>query len=234
MCLIAVAWRSHPRYRLALIANRDEFHARAGAPAVPDPKRRTLRRTRPAAGRQLVAGVDARTVAAVTNVRAGPDSGSGTALTRLAGARLRASRCHGAAWIRVACSPTRTSTAASTCCAGTATRSQFASNHPHFGTHPVAPGLHAMSNGAFDAPWPKSGHATRRWRDGWHRHRRIPRARSMPRSWRRCSTRSPTPRPRRMRPARHRRRPGSGTRSVAAVRARRALRHALQHGGAGR
>ena len=36
----------------------------------------------------------------------------------------------------------------------------FASNHPA-GTHRnVAPGVHAMSNGAFDAPWPKSMHAT--------------------------------------------------------------------------
>jgi len=37
----------------------------------------------------------------------------------------------------------------------------FASNHPGFVTQPVAPGLHAMSNGAFDASWPKSGHATK-------------------------------------------------------------------------
>lgn len=33
MCLIALSWRSHPRYVLALAANRDEFHARATAPA---------------------------------------------------------------------------------------------------------------------------------------------------------------------------------------------------------
>ena len=37
----------------------------------------------------------------------------------------------------------------------------FASNHPHPTYASVSPGLHAMSNGAFDAPWPKSGHATR-------------------------------------------------------------------------
>src|SRR3546814_258443 len=36
-----------------------------------------------------------------------------------------------------------------------------ASNHPRFARHPVAPGLHAVSNGAFDAPWPKSNLASR-------------------------------------------------------------------------
>lgn len=33
MCLVFVAWRAHPRYRLVVAANRDEFHARPTAPA---------------------------------------------------------------------------------------------------------------------------------------------------------------------------------------------------------
>src|SRR5580693_9061110 len=33
MCLILVAWRAHPDYPLVVAANRDEFHARAAAPA---------------------------------------------------------------------------------------------------------------------------------------------------------------------------------------------------------
>jgi len=33
MCLILLAWRVHPRYRLVLAANRDEFHARTSAAA---------------------------------------------------------------------------------------------------------------------------------------------------------------------------------------------------------
>lgn len=33
MCLIAVAWQSHPDYPLIVLANRDEFHARPAAPA---------------------------------------------------------------------------------------------------------------------------------------------------------------------------------------------------------
>ena len=32
MCLLVLAWRRHPRYRLLVAANRDEFHARPAAP----------------------------------------------------------------------------------------------------------------------------------------------------------------------------------------------------------
>ena len=43
-----------------------------------------------------------------------------------------------------------------------------ASNHPTHRDAPVAPGIHAMSNGGFDAPWPKSMAATRAL-DAWLR-----------------------------------------------------------------
>ncbi|HEX7047252.1 MAG TPA: NRDE family protein [Gammaproteobacteria bacterium] len=33
MCLLAIAWKTHPRYRLIFAGNRDEFHARPAAPA---------------------------------------------------------------------------------------------------------------------------------------------------------------------------------------------------------
>ena len=33
MCLIALAWQAHPAYALALVGNRDEFHARPTLPA---------------------------------------------------------------------------------------------------------------------------------------------------------------------------------------------------------
>jgi len=32
MCLLVLAWQVHPRYRLVVAANRDEFHARPAAP----------------------------------------------------------------------------------------------------------------------------------------------------------------------------------------------------------
>jgi uncharacterized protein with NRDE domain len=31
MCLVAFAWKSHPRWRLVLAGNRDEFHGRPTA-----------------------------------------------------------------------------------------------------------------------------------------------------------------------------------------------------------
>jgi uncharacterized protein with NRDE domain len=33
MCLVLLAWQAHPRWRLVVAANRDEFHARPTAPA---------------------------------------------------------------------------------------------------------------------------------------------------------------------------------------------------------
>lgn len=70
MCLILAAWRAAPGYRLVVAANRDEFHARAAAPA-------QFWDDRPAilAGRDLQAlgtwmGVDRRgRFGAVTNYR---------------------------------------------------------------------------------------------------------------------------------------------------------------------
>jgi uncharacterized protein with NRDE domain len=70
MCLIAVAWRSHPRFPLIIAANRDEFHAR--------PTRAVHRWDTPqglVAGRDLEAGgtwlgaSPTGRIAAITNVR---------------------------------------------------------------------------------------------------------------------------------------------------------------------
>ena len=35
MCLLVLAWRIHPHFRLVVAANRDEFHARPAAPLAP-------------------------------------------------------------------------------------------------------------------------------------------------------------------------------------------------------
>ncbi|MDR3671700.1 MAG: NRDE family protein [Holophaga sp.] len=70
MCLILVAWQTHPEFPLVVAANRDEFYARPSAPAGPWPEDPRVQ-----GGRDLEAGgtwlglrADGR-MAAVTNVR---------------------------------------------------------------------------------------------------------------------------------------------------------------------
>lgn len=76
MCVVAVAWRAHPRWRLIVAGNRDELHARASAPLA-----RWNDGSDIIAGRDLVSGggwmgvSDAGRFAVVTNIRNadGPD-----------------------------------------------------------------------------------------------------------------------------------------------------------------
>ncbi|MBB1060732.1 NRDE family protein [Marilutibacter spongiae] len=161
MCLIALAWKAHPRYTLAVIANRDELHARPAAPAGFDPERRDIY-----GGRDLVAGgswllaSSRRRFSAVTNVRAGRPEG---ASPRSRGALVHdfvAGEYDTASWLS-GLSVTADDYGRFNQLAWDGDRLGFASNHPGFVARDVAPGLHAMSNGAFDAPWPKSGHASR-------------------------------------------------------------------------
>ncbi|MBJ6984517.1 NRDE family protein [Luteimonas sp. MC1750] len=160
MCLIALAWRQHRHWPLVIAANRDEFHARPTADAGLDPDDPTVY-----GGRDLVQGggwlqVSARgRLAAVTNVR---DGLGAWAQPRSRGWLVR--------------DFVRGDLSASDFAAGPAAETGYgafnallwdgsmlvhASNHPGMQHGNVAPGIHAMSNGAFDAPWPKSMAATR-------------------------------------------------------------------------
>lgn len=169
MCLIALAWRAHPRYRLALIANRDEAHARAAVPAGVDPDDPTLYGGRDllAGGSWLLASTHTR-LAAVTNVRAGAAEGT---MPRSRGALVRnfaGGRDASNAFID-ALAPHAAEYGRFNLLAWDGESLGFASNHPGFRTQDVAPGFHAMSNGPFDAPWPKSSHAVaalKAWLDG--------------------------------------------------------------------
>ncbi|HBK56304.1 MAG TPA: hypothetical protein DDZ76_08500 [Xanthomonadales bacterium] len=160
MCLIAFAWRDHPRYRLALIANRDEFHARPTAPAGRDAHAPDLvgGRDLQAGGGWLMASGRGR-LAAVTNVRV-PDrrvvlrSRGDLVLDYVRdsiegvvyGQALRAQASDFAPFNLLLW-------------AGDELR--FVGNHPEFSTWPVAPGRHAMTNGPMDQLWHKSSRAVR-------------------------------------------------------------------------
>ncbi|KGQ18128.1 NRDE domain containing protein [Lysobacter dokdonensis DS-58] len=161
MCLIAVGFRAHPRWTLAVIANRDEFHGRPAAPAGPDPEFPQVfgGRDLEAGGSWLLASAQRR-FTAVTNVRAGLNPESAP--------RSRGALVRGFATGAIAANEYTASLSDTAgdygrfnllCWDGDALH--FATNHPRFETHAVGDGIHAMSNGAFDAPWPKSGRATR-------------------------------------------------------------------------
>ena len=168
MCLIAVGWRAHPRWRLAIIANRDEFHGRATAPADVDPEHADVYggRDLEQGGSWLLASTRGR-LAAVTNVRVGP---SPKPAPRSRGALVRgfATSHDDAMAYANALAPDAADHGPFNLVCWDGEALAFATNHPAFDARAVGEGVHAMSNGAFDAPWPKSGLATRalaRWLD---------------------------------------------------------------------
>lgn len=157
MCLIGFAWRKHPRYRLVLAANRDEFHGRPTAPA-------QAWRELPGVhgGRDLTKGgswllaTESDRFAAVTNVRNGLEAGDESWLSRgeLVLDFVRAS-ARPSDWLA------ELSLRAATygpfnLLLGGAGELHFASNRPRYRHRPLKPGVHALSNGDLDAPWPKS------------------------------------------------------------------------------
>lgn len=165
MCLIAFAWRSHARYPLAMIANRDELHARPAARAGfhPDDRQVFGGRDLQAGGSWLLLSTQGR-IAAVTNVRVGRNPETAP---RSRGALV-------ADFVRDTRSPADFLDAL----AGQATEYgrfnllvsdgeslHFASNHPDYAHAPVAPGVHRLSNGPLDADWPKARRAERALQD---------------------------------------------------------------------
>jgi uncharacterized protein with NRDE domain len=154
MCLIYVAWRVDPVYRLVVAANRDEYHARASAPAHWwDEAGGVL------AGRDLEAGGTWMGVsrggrfAAITNYR--------DPALRLPGARSRGELVSG--FLR-GTTPAREylervageggSYNGFTLLVGDGESLAWYSNR---GGAPeiVAPGVHGLSNELLDSPWPK-------------------------------------------------------------------------------
>ncbi len=154
MCLILIALDAHPRYRLVVAANRDEYRDRPAAPA-------EFRDDAPGvlAGRDLAAGGTwlglSRTgrFAALTNFR-DPEGFRRDAPTR---GRLVADFLAGRVppdeyleGLARAAAPHN----GYTLLAGTPGRLWVYSNRGD-GPRALAPGVHAISNGLPDAPWPK-------------------------------------------------------------------------------
>lgn len=154
MCVVAFAWSLHPRWRLVLAGNRDEFHARPTAPVAPWPGTDVI------AGRDLQAGgtwlgLDRRgRVAVVTNVRegraephAGPSRGA-LPLALLAGNDDAGNTARALQANADAYAPFNLVLVDHAGC-------WHVGNRPR-NAQPLPPGVHGLSNGRLDEPWPKT------------------------------------------------------------------------------
>lgn len=156
MCLIAFAWNAHPSAPLVLIANRDEFHARPTAPLAPWEGLPEI-----LGGRDLVEGggwlaLDRRRprLAAVTNVRepvppSGLKSRGGLVREFLTGDDLAVSY---AELRRV----DGNDFGPFSLLLWDGEELVVATNRLKPRWETVSPGVHGLSNGAFDQPWPKT------------------------------------------------------------------------------
>ena len=163
MCLALIAFDAHPRYRLVLAANRDEYHARAAAPAAWWDEGFLAGRDLKEGGTWL--GVTRRgRFALLTNVRE-PSRHEPTAPTRGTlvpqflvdeeppAKSLESLIAHG------------NQHNGFNLVAGDASQVHWGSNRTaNIAT--LAPGIHGLSNGLLDTPWPKverTKAALRRW-----------------------------------------------------------------------
>ena len=155
MCLIAFAWRAHPRWRLVLAGNRDEFHARPTAPLAPwDEAPQIL------AGRDLEAGGTWAGVgplgraSVITNVRDMTADHSGISRGLLVADYLGSTipaREHAIELMASARDyrPFNLLTF-------DRDDAYYLGNHPGARAQLVDTGIHGLSNADFNAPWPKT------------------------------------------------------------------------------
>jgi uncharacterized protein with NRDE domain len=160
MCVIAFAWQVHPRWRLLLAGNRDEFHARPSA---------ALARWEEApiiAGRDLQAGGSwlgvsgAGRCAVVTNVRDPRDPQAGASRGLLIRDYLAGeddAGAHAQRLLRVAADYRPFNLLIFD--AGAAFH---LGNRPGPQVQAVTPGVHGLSNADFNTPWPKTRTLMRR------------------------------------------------------------------------
>jgi len=155
MCLLVLAWRCHPRHRLVVAANRDEFHARAAAPLGPwDPPSVVI------GGRDLLAGgawfaVDTRRrFGIVTNFREfGRRRRSAPSRGGLIPAYLSGDLAPGE-YLRQL-ETDAPGYAGFNLLVGDGNTLWYASNRADQFARELPPGIYGLSNEFLDTPWPK-------------------------------------------------------------------------------
>lgn len=153
MCLIALAWQVHPDYPLIVAANRDEFHARATAPA-----RFWAEAPALLAGRDLAAGgtwmgvTRSGRFAALTNVRE-PGQAQGSRSRGLLVSEYLLSEMEPLAYAETVMAAGGDYSGFNLLVADGDTLVACSNR----GTPPtvLAPGVYGLSNHLLDSPWPK-------------------------------------------------------------------------------
>lgn len=154
MCLIAFAWQVHPRWRLLLVANRDEFHARSSAPLARWADRPIL------GGRDLLGGgtwlgvTPGGRCAAVTNVRDPRDPQQGLSRGLLVSHALTA-EVDAAAQARQLLTQAAAYRPFNLLSFDT-DAGFYLGNRPAVRMQAIGAGVHGLSNADFNAPWPKT------------------------------------------------------------------------------
>ena len=163
MCLVVLAWQIHPRYRLVVAANRDEFHERPTAAMTKWPSPDDI-----IAGRDLRAGgtwlaMDrARRFGIVTNFRdLQPPAPNAPSRGNLIPDYLR-NQAEAAAHLEEL-HPKAGRYSGFNLLLTDSTSLWYASNRAnHFAT-PLPPGIYGLSNEFLDTPWPKLQRVRRRF-----------------------------------------------------------------------
>jgi uncharacterized protein with NRDE domain len=154
MCLIAFAWQAHPRWRLILAGNRDEYHARPSAALARWPDAPLIAgRDLQAGGTWLGVGTDGR-CGVVTNVRDPRAAQDGRSRGWLVTDWLRGQAdavAHAQALHEVAAGyrPFNLLTF-------DAQAAFYLGNRPLPRAQAISPGVHGLSNADFNTPWPKT------------------------------------------------------------------------------
>ncbi len=153
MCLILLAWQTHPDFPLLVAANRDEFHDRPtqAAHSWPDEPRIYAGRDLRAGGTWMGITRNGR-FAALTNIRA-PSRQRSDARSRgeIVTAALRA-QCINAFLLDIERTAQQYN-GFNLLVGGRKTLWHFNSEQSR--AERVAPGIHALSNASLDTPWPK-------------------------------------------------------------------------------
>lgn len=153
MCVLAFAWRAHPRWPLVVAGNRDELHARPACPLA-----RWDQPDHLLAGRDLQSGgtwlgvSEVGRFAVVTNLRGygQPEPGRpsrGALVTDVLSGEGRYADLRDADLSEF--NPFNLIVA-------DRERAYFLSNRPKNVRSLLAPGIYGLSNGALDEPWPKT------------------------------------------------------------------------------